>query len=281
MACRSLSLLYRWATGPNIDSFNACTIMSGFAYPKGRAPHRQRRTNNDGIDRNRTCDNLLRCKCLVYPQRRRTRMFDLEVSIQLWVPNSMANTLMTNTLLSVIKSFTLFYFEILKNPPPELVLGSCVLLGCCLSSFAHRRDEKDRLQSVVLVASAFWGIAIGRATGSSANLITLSLIPGAMCLAMLISFSGHEFGRWLVNRQRHEDIACNQSDKTLKGWLRLKLCCAKSQSGSTESFQKSDPPTWWRSCTFVIVFWETPHTSRLITFRLWTRNGVYYEIFRV
>ncbi|KAI0137034.1 hypothetical protein BJ170DRAFT_604257 [Xylariales sp. AK1849] len=101
----------------------------------------------------------------------------------------------------------------LTDPSPGLMLGSCLVLGCCLSSFAHRRRDEDRFQTAVFVAMAIWGVVVGRAIGASANMITLSLVPGALCTAMALSFMGHEFGRWLIARPRRQ-VSFNEKEAT-------------------------------------------------------------------
>lgn len=103
--------------------------------------------------------------------------------------------------------------SILTDLSPSYMLGSCVILGCCVSSFAHRRQDHDKFQSIIFVAMVLWGVTVGRGMGISANLITLSLVPGALCTAMIMSFSGHEFARWLVNRPSHQGRPSAQSIK--------------------------------------------------------------------
>jgi hypothetical protein len=63
---------------------------------------------------------------------------------------------------------------------------------------------------------AVWGVIIGRGIGASANLITLSLVPGALCTAMLLSFTGHEFGRWLAQRPKQHGIGRENLTETFK-----------------------------------------------------------------
>lgn len=91
------------------------------------------------------------------------------------------------------------------------MLGSCVVLGCSLSSYIQRREEKDRFQIIIFVVMAIWGITVGRGVGASTHLIALSLVPGALCTSMLLSFTGHEFGRWLIDRQSRQELCLKQS----------------------------------------------------------------------
>lgn len=97
------------------------------------------------------------------------------------------------------------------------MLGSCLVLGCCLSSFAHRRQDRDRFQTGVFVALALWAAALGRGVGASANMITLSLVPWALCAAMLLSFAGHGLGRRLIERRRRQGAADVHANTTFKG----------------------------------------------------------------
>ncbi|KAH6660373.1 hypothetical protein BKA67DRAFT_49708 [Truncatella angustata] len=102
----------------------------------------------------------------------------------------------------------------LTNPSPALMLGSCVLLGCLLSSFTHRRRGKDRFQTIVFGYMVLWGITVGKGIGASVNLIALSLVPGALCAAMLLSFSAHEFVRWLMDRPLQQELIYPYPTKT-------------------------------------------------------------------
>ena len=92
----------------------------------------------------------------------------------------------------------------ITRPAPGLMFGSCILLGCCISSFAHRRQDKDRYQTVVLVLLAMWGATLGKAIGASANMITLGFIPWALCAAMPMSFLGHAAVRRVERRKKME-----------------------------------------------------------------------------
>lgn len=91
---------------------------------------------------------------------------------------------------------------LVTHPAPGLMLGACILLGCCLSSFAHRRQDEDCYQAVVVVLLAIWGAALGKAIGASANMITLGFIPWALCAAMPLSFFGHAVVRRVGGRKK-------------------------------------------------------------------------------
>ncbi|KAK3337186.1 hypothetical protein B0T19DRAFT_63310 [Cercophora scortea] len=84
----------------------------------------------------------------------------------------------------------------LLDPSPGLMLFSCLVFGCCVSSFVHRRQDKDRFQSVVYAAVLAAVVLAGYTTRASANLIMLGYLPGATCAAMVISVSVHSFYKW-------------------------------------------------------------------------------------
>ena len=98
---------------------------------------------------------------------------------------------------------------LITRPAPGLMLGSCILLGCCLSLFAHRRKDEDRYQAAVLVLLAIWGAALGKAIGASANMITLGFIPWALCAAMPLSFFGHAVSRRVGERKKMGAHRCS------------------------------------------------------------------------
>ncbi|ORY66213.1 uncharacterized protein BCR38DRAFT_429612 [Pseudomassariella vexata] len=108
------------------------------------------------------------------------------------------------------------HLDFITDPSPGLMLGSCVVLGCCLSSFAHRRQDEDRYQTGIFVTLAIWAVLLGRGVGASYNMITLGFVPWALCAAMLLSFGGHSVGRWLVGRRRKE-VESVTDNKTLTG----------------------------------------------------------------
>ncbi|KAK4218183.1 hypothetical protein QBC37DRAFT_412721 [Rhypophila decipiens] len=83
----------------------------------------------------------------------------------------------------------------LLSPSPSLMLLSCLLFGCCVSSFVHRRQDKDPLQFLVYVVLLGIVVIVGHETKASANMILLGYLPWAMCLAMAISIAGHSLYR--------------------------------------------------------------------------------------
>lgn len=94
--------------------------------------------------------------------------------------------------------------DLVLHPSPGLMLLSCLVFGCCVSSFVHRRQDQDSLQflvyTIVLGATAIAGCGLG----ASANMIVLGYLPWAMCVAMAVSFVGHiAFRRRRTSVGRH------------------------------------------------------------------------------
>ncbi|KAI0842917.1 hypothetical protein F5Y06DRAFT_76667 [Hypoxylon sp. FL0890] len=104
--------------------------------------------------------------------------------------------------------FHIIRLDFLKNISPGLALGSCLVLGCCLSSYAHRRRDHDQFQVFVFVIWITWAVCIGWGTGATANRVTLGIVPWASCAAMLSSFFGHAGARWVSrnNCERGSDF---------------------------------------------------------------------------
>ncbi|RYP65254.1 hypothetical protein DL769_006366 [Monosporascus sp. CRB-8-3] len=93
--------------------------------------------------------------------------------------------------------------DFLTRPSGGLMLGSCLVLGCCLSSYTHRRRGRDPYQPLVFTAWAAWAACVGLGVGCSADVIMLGLVPWALCAAVLSSYLGHAAAaRWLAARRR-------------------------------------------------------------------------------
>jgi len=88
--------------------------------------------------------------------------------------------------------------DILLNPPAELMLVSCLVFGCCVSSFVHRRQNQDVFQFGVYTVFIIAAVVCGYGLEASTNLILLGYTPWAMCAAMATSLYGHA----LYRRQR-------------------------------------------------------------------------------
>lgn len=89
------------------------------------------------------------------------------------------------------------YFSFMLDPPPALMLASCLLLGCTVSSFVYRRMESDIIQGLIFMLAIVASVIIGICTGLNANLIALALIPWALSFAMITSAIIHCFLRSL------------------------------------------------------------------------------------
>ncbi|KAK4236769.1 hypothetical protein C8A03DRAFT_16629 [Achaetomium macrosporum] len=94
------------------------------------------------------------------------------------------------------------------RPSPGLMLFSCLVFGCCVSSFTHRRQSKDPFQFIVYII--FLGVAavIGCGIRTNVHLILLGYLPWATCAAMVTSISGHSLYRWL-----RPDVRPSQGDE--------------------------------------------------------------------
>ncbi|RYP03523.1 hypothetical protein DL764_005078 [Monosporascus ibericus] len=93
--------------------------------------------------------------------------------------------------------------DFLTRPSGGLMLGSCLVLGCCLSSYTHRRRSRDPYQPLVFMAWAAWAACIGLGFGCNADMVMLGLLPWALCAAVLSSYLGHAAAaRWLAARRR-------------------------------------------------------------------------------
>jgi len=86
------------------------------------------------------------------------------------------------------------HFDFILDPPPALMLGSCLVLGCSISSFTYRRQPYDRLQTPIFVLAISSACSVGYGLRVSANLIMLGLIPWSLCCAMVMSSCVH----WLL-----------------------------------------------------------------------------------
>lgn len=95
-----------------------------------------------------------------------------------------------------IQAFDPGHFSFILDPSPALMLASCLVLGCSVSSFCYRNQERDNFQVPIFVLVIITATAFGFGLGINANLITLGLIPWALCFSMVSSTTVH----WLVRR---------------------------------------------------------------------------------
>ncbi|KAK4673172.1 hypothetical protein QC763_109480 [Podospora pseudopauciseta] len=85
----------------------------------------------------------------------------------------------------------------LFHPSPGLMLFSCLVFGCVVSSFTQRRQSQDPLQLFVYTTLLGAAALVGYARRESAHLILLGYLPSATCAAMTLSISGHSLYRLL------------------------------------------------------------------------------------
>jgi hypothetical protein len=112
---------------------------------------------------------------------------------------------------SQIRAFDPGHFSFILDPSPALMLFSCLILGCSISSFAYRRQDHDKLQTPIFVLAITTASTFGFGMGVNANLIMLGLIPWALCFAMIFSATVH----WLARRcsRRTSFILCDIEEK--------------------------------------------------------------------
>ncbi|KAK4105814.1 hypothetical protein N658DRAFT_441392 [Parathielavia hyrcaniae] len=95
------------------------------------------------------------------------------------------------------------------RPSPALMLFSCLLFGCCVSSFVLRRQSRDPFQFLVFVVLLGGTALAGYAVREDVHLILLGYLPWATCTAMAISIVGHSLYRRLRSKgateQRDEE----------------------------------------------------------------------------
>ncbi|KAK4199092.1 hypothetical protein QBC40DRAFT_177053 [Triangularia verruculosa] len=87
--------------------------------------------------------------------------------------------------------------DFLFHPSPGLMLFSCLVFGCSVSSFTQRRQSKDPLQPFVYAILLGGAALTGYARQESTHLILLGYLPWATCAAMTLSISGHTLYRLL------------------------------------------------------------------------------------
>ncbi|KAH6650845.1 hypothetical protein F5144DRAFT_62624 [Chaetomium tenue] len=95
------------------------------------------------------------------------------------------------------------------RPSPGLMLFSCLVFGCCVSSFAHRRQSQDPFQFIIYLILLSCAAMIGYAAGAPVYLILLGYLPWATCAAMAISVSSRGVYRCL----RPQTAATGQGDE--------------------------------------------------------------------
>lgn len=93
------------------------------------------------------------------------------------------------------------HVETTIHPSPGVMLTSCLVLGCSISSFLYRHQHSDAYQPVVFFVIIVWAIVLGYGVGASANMVMLGFVPWATCAAMLLSGCGHAMLRKMQSRR--------------------------------------------------------------------------------
>lgn len=98
------------------------------------------------------------------------------------------------------------------QPSPGVMFTSCLVLGCCVSSFLYRHHNDDPYQALVFTSAIVGSVVVGQIAGADLNLILLGFVPWALCTAMFLSVCGHATLRWMGARSCAEDTVMD--DKT-------------------------------------------------------------------
>ncbi|KAM6538770.1 hypothetical protein FALCPG4_000628 [Fusarium falciforme] len=77
--------------------------------------------------------------------------------------------------------------DVLAQPSQWLALTACLVYGCSIASFLHRRRFLDPYQPFIFAACVSLGAVLGKCTGASADYILLVHVSWATCLAMFAS----------------------------------------------------------------------------------------------
>lgn len=117
-----------------------------------------------------------------------------------------------------VHAFDPGYFTIIFDPSPGILLGSCIVEGCAISSFAYRRQAKDRFQAPIFVSAITGATIFGLAWGINANIIMLAFIPWSVCFAMITSSMGHWLARRYPRTRYTAAFSCEVGEKGLKSW---------------------------------------------------------------
>ncbi|KAH8676612.1 hypothetical protein BGZ60DRAFT_260576 [Tricladium varicosporioides] len=86
-----------------------------------------------------------------------------------------------------ILAFDPGYVTFILDPSPAVMLVACILEGCAISSFAFRRQTRDRYQAPLFVFAIVGATITGISFGVDSNVIMLGLIPWAVFFAMMLS----------------------------------------------------------------------------------------------
>ncbi|KAI0974225.1 hypothetical protein F4678DRAFT_421818 [Xylaria arbuscula] len=72
-----------------------------------------------------------------------------------------------------------------------LLFVSCLVFGCCVSSYKHRMQRREPYQGAVFLMWVTWVGLVARGYGSDRDTVIVGIIPWALVAAMLSSYLGH------------------------------------------------------------------------------------------
>ena len=87
--------------------------------------------------------------------------------------------------------------DLIFRPSAGLMLFSCLVFGCCVSSFVQRRQCQDPFQFVFYLLFLGCAALLGYGLRAPTHLILLGYLPLATCAAMAASMSIHGLCRRL------------------------------------------------------------------------------------
>ncbi|GAW25162.1 hypothetical protein SAMD00023353_0202270 [Rosellinia necatrix] len=90
------------------------------------------------------------------------------------------------------------FHKILRVGPPsaagvghDLLLASCLVLGCSVSSYRHRMRGREPYQGAIFLGWIVWVGLVGLGAGCEVGTVLAAMLPWALVAAMLSSYWGH------------------------------------------------------------------------------------------
>ncbi|KAI0541170.1 hypothetical protein GGR58DRAFT_58460 [Xylaria digitata] len=83
-----------------------------------------------------------------------------------------------------------------------MLLVSCLVLGCCVSSYRHRMQGREPYQGIFFLVWIVWVSLVGLGAGCEVDTVVVGMVPWALVAAMLSSYFGHTGGQWLMLRRK-------------------------------------------------------------------------------
>ncbi|KAI1310456.1 hypothetical protein F5Y03DRAFT_346315 [Xylaria venustula] len=81
--------------------------------------------------------------------------------------------------------------SLLPDTNYSLLFVSCLVFGCCVSSYKHRMQRREPYQGIVFFMWVTWVGLAARSYGSDRDTVIVGIIPWALVAAMLSSYLGH------------------------------------------------------------------------------------------